>query len=156
MTELVLVSCSKTKRDGTFRAADLYDPSDIFRKRRRFRKDDRVHWGILSAKHGYLRPWDVVEEYEKHISERSPVWGAFVLGDLLDDLQYLDVDLVTILAGKRYVDPIVPELESHGYDVLDYNRGLRPGERKRSLKQANAPGDQSTLVQTDGGDAPDD
>jgi hypothetical protein len=150
MAEFVLVSCSKSKREGVYRASDLYEPSDIFRKRRRFRESERVHWGVLSAKHGYLRPWESVETYERHISDRTPAWGAFVLDELLADLEFYGVDQVTVLAGKRYVDPLVTELEGYGYDVIDYNRGLRPGERKRALKEANAPGDQSGLI-TDGG-----
>lgn len=151
MTEFVLVSCSKSKLAGTHRGEDLYEPSDIFGKRRTFAEREGVHWGILSAKHGYLRSWEAVEDYERHISDRTPVWGAFVFDDLLADLEFFDVDQVTVLAGKRYVDPLVPELEARGYDVLDYNRGLRPGERKRALKEANAPGEQKTLV-TDGGE----
>lgn len=103
------------------------------------------------AKYGYLTPWEAVESYERHITDRSPVWAAFVLEDLLADLEFFGVDQVTVLAGKRYVDPLVPELEASGYDVLDYNRGLRPGERKQALKKANAPGEQSTQVKTDGG-----
>jgi hypothetical protein len=151
MTEFVLVSCSKSKLDGMYRGEDLYQPSDIFGKRRTFAEREGVHWGILSAKHGYLRTWEAVENYERHISDRTPVWGAFVLDDLLADLEFYDVDQVTVLAGKRYVDPLVAELEARGYDVVDYNRGLRPGERKRVLKKANAPGEQSILVQADGG-----
>lgn len=150
MTEFVLVSCSKSKLDGTHLSKDLYRPSDIFGKRRTFAEREGVHWGILSAKHGYLRSWEAVESYDRHISDRTPVWAAFVLKDLLDDLYFFDVEQVTLLAGKRYVDPLVPELEGRGYDVLDYNRGLRPGERKQKLKKANAPGEQSQLV-PDGG-----
>ena len=150
MTEFVLVSCSKSKLDGTHRAEDLYEPSDIFGKRRTFADREGVEWGVLSAKYGYLRSWEVVESYNKHISDRTPVWGAFVLDDLLTDLEYLGVDQVTVLAGKRYIDPLVAELEARGYDVLDYNRGFRPGERKRALKKANAPGEQATLVPNGG------
>lgn len=146
MTEFVLVSCSKSKLDGTHRAQDLYEPSDIFGKRRTFAEREGVQWGVVSAKHGYLRPWEATKTYDKHISDRTPVWGAFVFNDLLDDLRFFDVDKVTILAGKRYSDPLVTELEARGYDVLDYNRGLRPGERKRELKEANTIGEQSTLV----------
>jgi hypothetical protein len=149
MTEFLLVSCSKSKLDGTHRAEDLYEPSDIFGKRRTFAEREGVAWGVLSAEYGYLRSWDAAESYEKHISARTPVWGAFVLGDLLADLEFYEVDTVTVLAGNRYVDPLIAELEARGYDVVDYNRGLRPGERKRALKQANAPGEQAKL--TDGG-----
>lgn len=151
MTEFVLVSCSKSKLDGVRRAEDLYEPSDIFGKRRTFAERESVEWGVLSAKYGYLRSWEAVESYDKHISDRTPAWGAFVLDDLLADLEYYDVEQVTVLAGKRYVDPLIAELEARGYDVLDYNRGLRPGERKRALKKANAPGEQTTLARADGG-----
>jgi len=147
MTEFVLVSCSKSKLTGTHRAEELYEPSDIFGKRRKFAEREGVAWGILSAKYGYLRSWGSIDSYDKHISERTPVWGAFVLDNLLADLDYLDVDRVTVLAGRRYTEPLVSELEAQGYDVLDYNRGLRPGERKQALKEANAPGEQTTLAQ---------
>lgn len=152
MTEFVLVSCSKSKLDGTHRAEDLYDPSDIFNKRRTFAEREGVEWGVLSAKYGYLPSWEVAETYDKHISDRTPVWGAFVLDDLLADLDYLGLDQVTLLAGKRYVDPLVVELETRGYDVLDYNRGFRPGERKRALKAANATSQQATISEGGGGD----
>lgn len=151
MTEMVLVSCSKSKRDGTHQARDLYDPSPIFRKRRRLAQQRGDHWGILSAKFGYLRPWDVIHSYDMHINDRSKVWAAFVLRDLLDDLRYYDADRVTILAGKDYADPLKEPLERRGCEVVDPYRGLRPGERMSELNDAVAPGRQATL--TDGGEA---
>jgi len=151
MSDFVLVSCSKSKRDGVERAERLYEPSAIFRKRRKFAEREGDAWGVLSAKYGYLRSWEPVENYERHISERTSVWAAFVLGELLDDLEYHDAERVTILAGSRYVDPLVPELEAQGYDVVDYNRGLRPGERMSALNKANEPGEQTTLA-ADGGE----
>lgn len=145
MTEFVLISCSKSKQKGVHQARDLYEPSPIFRKRRRFAEERGDRWGILSAEHGYLPPWQAIGDYERHISNRSQVWGAFVLGDLLRDLNYHDVDTVTILAGGRYVEPLVCELEAHRYDVVDYNSGLRPGERMSALNDALARGEQTTL-----------
>lgn len=163
MTEFVLVSCSKSKQDGAHPARDLYEPSPIFRKRRRFAEERGDYWGILSAEHGYLPTWKAIEKYERHITDRSSVWGAFVLDDLLRDLDYLNVEIVTILAGSRYIEPLVCELEAHGYDVVDFNNGLRPGERMSALDDALLPGEQSTLatnkseplddVAADGGDA---
>lgn len=133
MTEVVLVSCSKSKLEGTHTAANLYEPSSIFRKRRELAQLRGDHWGILSAKFGYLQPWDTVEDYERHITDRSDVWAAFVLRDLRRNLEYYDADTVTILAGSGYIDPLVAPLESDGYDVIDFNRGKRPGERQQSL-----------------------
>lgn len=146
MTDFVLVSCSKTKQAGTHLARNLYEPSPIFRKRRRFALARGDAWGVLSAKYGYLRPWAVTPYYERHITDRSPVWGAFVLEELLRDLEYFDVETVTILAGSGYVDPLVAELEAEGYDVVDWNRGKRPGERMQALDEALSPGEQTTLV----------
>lgn len=151
MTEVVLVSCSKSKLDGVHLARDLYDPSNIFPKRRRFARERGDHWGILSAKYGYLRPWDVIPDYERKITDRSDIWAAFVLDDLLDDLAYVDADQVTILAGSGYVDPLIEPLEARGYDVVDWNEGLRPGERMSALDDALAPGEQQTLNGIKGG-----
>lgn len=149
MTEFVLVSCSKSKRDGTHLARELYEPSSIFRKRRRFAREKGDAWGVLSAKYGYLRPWDVTPNYERHITDRSPGWGAFVLRDLVADLDHHDADTVTILAGGGYIHPLVAELEACGYDVVDWNAGKRPGERMRALDEAMLPGRQAVL--SDGG-----
>ena len=138
-TEFVLAGCTKSKRDGVHLARDLYDESPTFRKRRRFAHEFAAShdaWGILSAKYGFLRPWDIVPTYDTHISERTDVWAAFVLDDLLDALAYHDVDQVTILAGSKYVQPLVTPLEAHGYDVLDFNNGLMPGERMAALDAA--------------------
>ena len=145
-TTVVLVSCSKSKRDGTHRAEDLYAPSDIFNKRVAFSNQEGDHWGVLSGKHAYLRPWDVVDSYDMHRKERSNIWAAFVLRDLLTDLEYWDADEVITLAAKDYVEPLVPELEARGYDVIDYNNGLRPGERKAALLDALQPGEQGTFA----------
>jgi len=151
MTEFVLVSCSKKKQEGIHRAEHKYEPSPIFRKRRQFARERGVEWGVLSAKYGYLRRWTAIPYYDQHIGDRTNIWGAFVLQDLLADLRYHDVDQVTILAGSEYVDPLVLELEARGYDVVDWGSGLRPGERMAALDDAVAPGEQVTLA--DGGTA---
>jgi len=150
MTEFVLVSCSKSKQDGVQLGRDLYEPSPIFRKRRKFAERRGDAWGILSAKHGYIPPGVAIEDYERHISDRTAVWGVFVLRDLLEDLRFHDVDQVTLLAGSRYVEPLVAELEARGYDVIDWNAGKRPGERMSALDEANDPTEQQPLI-TDGG-----
>lgn len=148
MTEFVLVSCSKSKLDGVHQAADLYEPSSVFRKRRTVGQRADA-WGILSAKYGYLRPWDAIPDYEQKIQGRSPVWGAFVLRDFLADLEFHDADTVKIFAGGGYVEPLVTELEGRGYDVIDPHNGMMPGERESALKDMLEPGQQATL--TDGG-----
>ena len=136
--EFVLVSCSKSKQEGVHCAAHLYEPSAIFRKRRAFAHQRNAPWGILSAKHGYLRPWEATPEYNVHIDARTAVWAAVVLEDLLADLCHYDVEQVTVLAGSKYVDPLVAPLESRGYDVVDWNRGKMPGQRMAALNDVLA------------------
>lgn len=146
MTEFVLVSCSKSKLDGLRRGEDKYEPSSVFRKRRTLAREADA-WGILSAKYGFVRPWEVLPDYDMNIRERMPVWGAFVLQDLLPALEYHDADVVKIFAGSGYVDPLVAELEARGYDVIDPHRGMMPGQRESALKDLLEPGEQTDITQ---------
>ena len=132
----ILASCSKSKRDGVHQARNLYEPSPIFRKRRRFARKYGDAWGVLSARYGFLRPWDVTPTYNTHIRDRTPAWAVHVLGDLCPALSSHDTDRVVILAGSKYVAPLVAPLERRGYTVVDYNAGLRPGERMQALDAA--------------------
>jgi hypothetical protein len=54
--EVGLVSCTKSKTDHSAPPKDLYEPSALFRKARRYCKDTHDEWYILSAKHGLLEP----------------------------------------------------------------------------------------------------
>lgn len=144
-TEFTLVSCSKSKLDGTHQAHDLYTESTIFKKRKEFAHQHGGKWGILSAKYGYLQPWEHTAYYQKHISERSNVWGVFVLQDLLPTLEYHNIDRVIILAGSKYIEPIKEPLETRGYTVVDWNKGKMPGERMQALDEENKPGTQTTF-----------
>lgn len=131
---IVLVGCTKQKRDGTHKARDLYDESPLFRKRRVYA--DRFEWYILSAKYGLIWPEAEVETYDTHITEVDETeWAESVL-ERLDNMVSRD-DEVRILAGKAYVDPLTPGLEAKGVDVIDVNRGLMPGERLQKLNAIN-------------------
>lgn len=140
-----LVSCSKSKQKGKHTAKELYTKSTIFNKRKEFAKKKGGKWGILSAKYGYLRPWECTPYYQKHISSRSEIWGGFVLQDLLSDLEFHNIEEVIILAGGKYVKPIKTELENQGYTINDWNEGKMSGERLHALKEELTPGTQTTF-----------
>jgi hypothetical protein len=131
--------------DGIHPAEEIYTESAIFKKRKTFAHQHGGTWGILSAKYGFLHPWKRVEYYQKHISDRTNIWGVFVLKDLLPTLEYYNIDTVIILAGSKYVEPIQKPLEDEGYDVVDWNKGKMPGERMQALNEANAIGTQTTF-----------
>ena len=153
MTDVVLVGCTKTKRDYSAEARDLYDESPLFRKRRRVARIRGDWWGILSAEHGLVRPENWLDPYDTYIGNvDSEAWGEKVLDVLLDDLARHDDPSVTIFAGKKYVDPLVPGLEAEGYEVLDPLCGLIPGQRMSKLDDMAEETEQATLVAaTDGG-----
>lgn len=134
--EIVLVGCTKTKRDSPALARDLYDESPLFRKRKVLARRRGQEWAILSAEHGLVRPGDWLEPYDTFIGSRdSEEWAEQVLDDLLPLLTECDAGAVTILAGSKYVDPLTPDLEREGYEVIDPLRGLRPGERMSKLDE---------------------
>lgn len=135
MTEMTVVGCTDTKHDYATKATTLYEPSMLFRKRKAVAKQSE-HWGILSAKYGYVEPDAVIDTYNVHISDRDrELWAGDVMDDLTLVLDQRDVDTVQILAGKGYVDPLTPELERLGYEVLDPLRGKMIGERLSRLTE---------------------
>ncbi len=127
--DLVLVGCTKRKRDEPARARDLYDESPLFRRRRRVARESGKRWAILSAEHGLVDPDERLEPYDTHISDvETTPWATRVLARLSRQLD--DGDRVLILAGGRdYVDPLVPWLENWGCSVETPLRSLPPGKQ---------------------------
>ena len=56
MTEIGLVSCTKTKLEQPAPPAELYAPSPLFSKARQYCEQNHDDWFILSAKHYLLEP----------------------------------------------------------------------------------------------------
>lgn len=130
---VVLVQCTSAKRDAKAPAGEIYDASDYFRKQRAYAKAAGNHWFIQSAKHGLLRPETVIEPYDmrpKEIAD-TEAW-TIEIADRIDSWVGLPAT-IEVLGGKKYADPLTPELETRGYDVLEPLRGQAIGERKASL-----------------------
>jgi len=86
-------------------------------------KGDRVY--ILSAKHGLVYPEQVLESYNEFgLSEQQAERIATRLPK---------TDVVELVAGKQYTDPLTPELEARGYDVIEPFRGMKIGDRMSEL-----------------------
>lgn len=65
-----IVSCTAHKRDRPMRAENLYC-SELFYKSRRYAQANYDAWLILSAKHGLIRPCEVVEPYDRKLTTLS-------------------------------------------------------------------------------------
>lgn len=133
MTKVVLVQCTKSKRGGEHAARDLYDTSDYFVKQREYAEAAADHWFVQSAEYGLLHPDDAVESYDTHAKDVADVdaWAEGI-ADTLTEQVPTDAT-VEILGGAAYADPLTPELERRGFEVLEPLRGQGIGTRKRSL-----------------------
>jgi hypothetical protein len=124
---MILIQCVASKKDETCKAKHLYD-STYFERMREYAEATGEPWKILSAKHGLVDPEETLAPYD-----------AFGLSNvqckrIAAELDRQDVDSVRVIAGKKYVDPLTPELEAKGIDVVELCRGQRIGERLKTLK----------------------
>ena len=128
---MILIQCTKTKRDEPAKAKNLYDESQYFRKMRAYAEATGEMWLILSAKHGLVDPETVIEPYD-----------AFGLSDQqaeeIAEAVAQQAEYVEIIAGKKYTDPLTTELEQRGLDVIELCRGMKIGERMAHLKDKTA------------------
>jgi len=74
--DLILIGCTKTKRTEPSPARDLYDPSDLFRRRREYAEMSGKPWAILSALYGVVNPDRVIEPYDTTIDSRRTKDGG--------------------------------------------------------------------------------
>lgn len=138
MTRVVLIQCTKSKRDTATEARDLYD-STYFDAMRQWAESTELPWFILSAEHGLVSPGTVLEPYD-----------AFRLSDTQADtiattLSDRGVTAVRLCAGEKYTAPLVPQLRDRGITVELVADGLRIGERVRRLQTLTASNSHNTL-----------
>jgi len=132
----VIVQCTNAKRNGSHPALDLYDESTYFKKQRRFARELGDYWFIQSAEHGLVEPSTTIESYDTHAGDIDDPesWAADIAEDLTDS-PLKPGDTIVVLGGSDYADPLVPELERLGYDVIEPLRGLSIGERMSRLDE---------------------
>lgn len=128
-TQMKLIQCTRSKRSVSTKAKHLYDESDYFVKMRRYVNAKGGAYKILSAKHGLVDPDEVIEPYDEFgLSEHQAK-------EIADELVSIGVDEVEIIAGRKYTNPLIPELEKQGIDVTETCAGLKIGKRKQRLKE---------------------
>ena len=134
MAHIGLISCASKKRSHAAEARELYS-SPLFTKSREFIEQLCDRWFILSAKHGLLEPTQVVEPYEETLKKKSgqerKEWAEKVWSALRPIVQ--PGDRVTILAGKRYREFLVPLIVEYGCRVDVPMQGFRIGRQLQWL-----------------------
>lgn len=136
MAHIGLISCVGKKRARTAEAKDLYD-SPLFAKSREFVEQRCDCWFILSAKYGLVEPAEVIEPYEETLNTKSRTerdeWACRVWAALRQRLR--PDDHVTILAGERYRESLVPHMTKYGCGVNVPMQGLGIGRQLQWLSR---------------------
>lgn len=105
MRGIVIISCGAAKLPHAAPAGELYRGA-YFKKLKAaaLALAPSGGWLILSAKHGLVRPGQVLEPYEMHI--RTP--GSVSVDRLRQQVRRMALEdsPVTVLAGKAYVDMV--------------------------------------------------
>lgn len=130
MSDVTLIQCAESKYNTKSKARNLYEKSAYYRAMRRWAQARNDPWYILSAKHGLLHPDTIIEPYDN----RGLTTNQAI--EISSELNSKGFTVVHITAGRDYTNPLVPELEYHGIDVVNHYAGCRIGERRRKLQQA--------------------
>lgn len=127
---LVLISRTKAKLTTPAPARDLYS-SPAFQMKRRMAERDAADWLVLSAKHGIVRPNDIVEPYDETLTGMGisgrRAWADRVLPALVPVAK--GYSHVVCLAGQNYIEFLVQPLTEAGIRVSLPLKGLRQGEQ---------------------------
>lgn len=130
MRTIYLVSCVSKKQDIPCEARELYQ-SDWFKKARAYVEARGMPWFILSAKHGLVRPEEVIAPYEQTLNKMPVIerraWAEGVGRKLADHVS--KDDEVVILAGARYREFLMPTLRELAGSVQVPMAGKRIGEQ---------------------------
>lgn len=152
ISDVLLVTCVKTKQQYPCAAKDLYI-SALFKKERAYAENRAVPWFILSAEHGLVAPDEWLAPYERYLPDTPlayrTAWAAWVAARLELIYQPVVGKTIEIHAGADYLDVVRPQLEARGAIVVDPLRGLAMGGRLAWYGTA-----EPTHTPTDGDDQP--
>jgi hypothetical protein len=134
MAHFGLVACAGGKHPHPAPAQELYH-SALFSKSRAFVEQHCDEWFILSAKHGLVSPGEELAPYEETLNDKTRgecrEWSQRVWSSLNRRLE--PSDTVTILAGERYRQDLVPMIRRHGCSVETPMEGLGIGKQLQWL-----------------------
>jgi hypothetical protein len=131
-SNIVLVSCVKSKRSMPSPAKDLYI-SPLFTHQRRYAEASGRPWFILSAEHGLVAPEEWLAPYERHLPDTPAAyrtaWGAWVAARLEMLTEPLADSIIEVHAGSTYADAVTPPLQARGATLRFPLGGLSMGRR---------------------------
>ena len=136
MRDVVLIGCTKRKRDEPSPARELYQESPLFRKRLAYAESlDPDLMLVLSAKHHVLKMNEEIAPYDVTLNEMSRDEGRVWASRMLDQLRNLtdpEHDRFIFLAGRTYYRDLLAYLEH--YEIP--TDGMPIGETLQYLDEA--------------------
>jgi len=105
----------------------LYDESTYFNAMRAYATAKNDEWYILSAKNGLVHPDTELHPYDEFGLSKAQAT------QIAEKLPEFGVDTVEMVAGKKYVEPLTPALETRDITIIDKFKGLKIGERVAKL-----------------------
>lgn len=131
--KIALISCSKSKKEYTCEARELYSESTLFDYSYKYAKKHADKIYVLSAKHGLIGENEIISPYELTLktmtSEQKAQWSKRVLGQLQSEFD-IEEDEFIILAGSEYYINLIPKIK---YYTLPLGKRTF-GERMSFLK----------------------
>lgn len=110
-TRVGLVACASQKLDRPAPARDLY-VSQLFKKASAYAEATCDRWYILSAKHGLIRPDEVIEPYDMRLGTSTGpdvnAWADRVREQLAAKLAEVPRVTLVALAGAQYQTVLRP------------------------------------------------
>ncbi len=133
---IVFVSCVGKKSSNRCEARLLYE-SDWFLKARNLVETMGCPWFILSAEYGLVNPATEIDPYDRTLNTMSKAARIAWSNRVLDQFEKLGLKpaKVTVLAGNRYREFIIPRLRDMGIEILIPMEGLRIGEQLSWLNE---------------------
>jgi hypothetical protein len=128
MKTFVLISCASKKLTHTAKAKDLY-VSQLFKLSLAYAQSLKPNAiFILSAKHGLMGLEDEIKPYEETLlvmaASQRRAWAEKVLQELRQQAD-IQADHFVFLAGRKYIEYIVPHLVSFEVPLDDLTIGRR-------------------------------
>jgi hypothetical protein len=132
---VILVSCVSKKNAERMTARDLY-VSQWFLKARQY-AESQGEWGILSARYGLVLPDEEIDPYGMTLNKMNRndrvEWANLVAKQIANCTR----DDLTVFAGRRYREHLIPLLESQGYAVAIPLEGMGIGKQLQWFDKEN-------------------
>lgn len=126
MKQIVLLSCTKAKKDYSCKASEMYSASANFRKAYQYAQTFADEIYILSAKYGLLTTEDVIEPYNFTLNGQSSEfrrsWTKAVLNKLCE-VANISGDHFTLLTGKNYYEFLLDGISNHAIPLKGKSQG---------------------------------